>query len=223
MKIAIDGPAGAGKSTVAKMVAAQLGYLYIDTGAMYRAVAWISRERGVDINDGVGLAQLAKSSKIELVAGEKAKVLLDGEDISDAIRMPEISQRVGLVSAHKDVRAELVRQQQDMARSGNAVLDGRDIGTVVLPDAEVKVFLTASPEERARRRLKDITAMGLNDSYEQILAAIIERDTKDTTREESPLRQAEDAILIDTDTLAIDQVVQAILDLCANRQKTIRI
>lgn len=223
MKIAIDGPAGAGKSTVAKMVASQLGYLYIDTGAMYRAIAWLSRERGVDINDGVGLALLAKSSKIELVAGEKAKVLLDGKDISEAIRMPEISQRVGLVSAHKDVRAELVRQQQDMARSGNAVLDGRDIGTVVLPDAEVKVFLTASPEERARRRLKDITAMGLNESYEQILAAIIERDTKDTTREESPLRQAEDAILIDTDTLAIDQVVQAILDLCANRQKTIKI
>lgn len=223
MKIAIDGPAGAGKSTVAKMVASQLGYLYIDTGAMYRAIAWLSRERGVDINDRVGLALLAKSSKIELVAGEKAKVLLDGKDISEAIRMPEISQRVGLVSAHKDVRAELVRQQQDMARSGNAVLDGRDIGTVVLPDAEVKVFLTASPEERARRRLKDITAMGLNESYEQILAAIIERDTKDTTREESPLRQAEDAILIDTDTLAIDQVVQAILDLCANRQKTIKI
>lgn len=223
MKIAIDGPAGAGKSTVAKMVASQLGYLYIDTGAMYRAIAWLSRERGVDINDGVGLALLAKSSKIELVAGEKAKVLLDGKDISEAIRMPEISQRVGLVSAHKDVRAELVRQQQDMARSGNAVLDSRDIGTVVLPDAEVKVFLTASPEERARRRLKDITAMGLNESYEQILAAIIERDTKDTTREESPLRQAEDAILIDTDTLAIDQVVQAILDLCANRQKTIKI
>ncbi len=221
--VAIDGPAGAGKSTVAKMVANKLGYLYIDTGAMYRAIAWLSQKRGVSPTDGPALAELAKSSKLSLVAGERTQVFIDGQEISQDIRTPAISELVGPVSAQRELRQELVKQQQEMARKGSAVLDGRDIGTVVLPDAQVKVFLTASPEERARRRMKDLQEMGLSDTYENVLSAIIERDRKDTTRVESPLRQADDAIKIDTDNLSIDEVVNAILSLCSNSQKAIRI
>lgn len=223
MKIAIDGPAGAGKSTVAKMVAQKLGYLYIDTGAMYRAIAWLSRSRNVSPTDGPALAKLATSCNLTLKPGATAGVFVEGQDISSDIRLPEISELVGPVSAQKELREELVKQQQAMAHAGNAVLDGRDIGTVVLPNAEVKVFLTASPEVRAHRRLKDIQKMGLSDTFEEILQAIIERDHKDTTRQESPLRQAEDAVKVDTDTLSIDEVVETILSLCAKYEKAIKI
>lgn len=223
MKIAIDGPAGAGKSTVAKMVASKLGYLYIDTGAMYRAIAWLSRARNVSANDGPALAELARNSNLTLKPGATTGVFVEGQDISTAIRLPEISELVGPVSAQKELREELVKQQQSMAQAGNAVLDGRDIGTVVLPDAEVKVFLTASPEVRAHRRLKDIQKMGLSDTLEEILAAIIERDHKDSTRAESPLRQAEDAVKVDTDTLTIEEVVETILSLCSKCEKPIKI
>lgn len=223
MKIAIDGPAGAGKSTVAKMVAQKLGYLYIDTGAMYRAIAWLSRARSVSPNDGPALAELARSCNLTLKPGATTGVFVDDKDISTDIRLPEISELVGPVSAQKELRQELVRQQQSMADAGNAVLDGRDIGTVVLPNAEVKVFLTASPEVRANRRLKDIQKMGLSDTFEEILSAIIERDHKDSTRSESPLRQADDAVKVDTDTLTIDEVVETILSLCSNCEKTIKI
>jgi cytidylate kinase len=223
MKIAIDGPAGAGKSTVAKMVAVKLGYLYIDTGAMYRAIAWLARARNVSPQNGPALAELAKSCNLTLKPGVTTGVFVDDQDISSAIRLPEISELVGPVSAQKELREELVKQQQAMAHAVDAVLDGRDIGTVVLPDAEVKVFLTASPEVRAHRRLKDIQKMGLPDTFDQILKAIVERDHKDSTRAESPLRQAEDALKVDTDAMSIDQVVETILLLCAKCEKTIRI
>ncbi len=223
MKIAIDGPAGAGKSTVAKMVAVKLGYLYIDTGAMYRAIAWLARARNVSPQNGPALAELAKNCNLTLKPGATTGVFVDNEDISANIRLPEISELVGPVSAQKELRAELVKQQQAMAHAVDAVLDGRDIGTVVLPDAEVKVFLTASPEVRAHRRLKDIQKMGLPDTFDQILKAIVERDHKDSTRAESPLRQADDAVKVDTDTMSIDQVVDTILLLCAKCEKTIRI
>lgn len=223
MKIAIDGPAGAGKSTVAKMVAVKLGYLYIDTGAMYRAIAWLSRAHNVSANDGPALAKLARDCNLTLKPGATTGVFVEGKDISTDIRLPEISELVGPVSAQKELREELVKQQQSMAHAGNAVLDGRDIGTVVLPNAEVKVFLTASPEVRAHRRLKDIQKMGLSDTLEEILAAIIERDHKDSTRAESPLRQAEDAVKVDTDTLTIEEVVETILSLCSKCEKPIKI
>ncbi len=223
MKIAIDGPAGAGKSTVAKMVAVKLGYLYIDTGAMYRAIAWLARAQNVSPQNGPALAELARNCNLTLKPGAATGVFVHNQDISTDIRLPEISELVGPVSAQKELREELVKQQQAMAHAVDAVLDGRDIGTVVLPDAEVKVFLTASPEVRAHRRLKDIQKMGLPDTFDQILIAIIERDHKDSTRAESPLRQADDAVKVDTDTMSIDQVVETILLLCAKCEKTIRI
>jgi cytidylate kinase len=194
MLIAIDGPAGAGKSTVARAVADALGFTYLDSGAMYRCVA-LAELRGV----GDPL-----SCRIELDGG----VTLDGDDVTDAIRAPEVSERASQVAARPEVRGHLVALQRAMIRSGDYVAEGRDIGTVVAPDAELKVFLTASPEERARRRAEQIGA-----DVDDVLRDQRERDTRDATREHSPLQPARDALRVDTDGLSVDEVTQQIVRL----------
>jgi cytidylate kinase len=198
MVIAIDGPAGAGKSTVARAVAERLGYTYLDTGAMYRAVALALSERGGEP------AAVAEAARIEL--GDR--VLLDGRDVTDAIRTPTISEASSEVSSDIGVRMALVRKQQELLRDGDWVAEGRDIGTVVCPDAQVKVFLTASPEVRARRRAEELGA-----DYGTVLAQQIQRDERDERREHSPLVPANDAVPVDTSALDLEAAIEQILTL----------
>lgn len=213
--IAIDGPAGAGKSTLARRLAARLGFLYIDTGAMYRAVALWARRLGVPWDDAHSLEQLARASRIELTP--EGKVLLNSEDVSEAIRDPEISEGASRVSAIPGVRRALVEKQQQMGRHSSVVMEGRDIGTVVFPDAQVKIYLDATPEERTRRRMKDLAARGIPAVFDQVLAEIQRRDQRDSTRADSPLCQAPDAIYLDSTGLSEDQVEQALLKIVRER------
>jgi len=213
--IAIDGPAGAGKSTLARRLASRLGFLYIDTGAMYRAVALWARRAGVSWDDAHRLEQLARESRIELAP--EGKVLLNGEDISDDIRDPEISEGASRVSAIPGVRRALVEKQQQMGRDSSVVMEGRDIGTVVFPNAEVKIYLDATPEERTRRRLKDLAARGAPADFDQVLAEIQRRDLRDSTRADSPLCQAPDAIYLDSTGMNEDEVEQALLKIVRDR------
>lgn len=217
LKIAIDGPAGAGKSTVAKRVADLLGYLYIDTGAMYRAVTWLALTRGIQISDRAKISKLAGDTKIELKpgteSGAKVRVFVNGEEITKEIRSQSITRNVSTVSAIAAVREHLVNQQRELAKIGGVVLDGRDIGTIVLPDADLKIFLTASPEVRAHRRMEELRTAGELADYKLILQDIIERDQRDSNRVVSPLRMADDAILILTDNMSIDDVVSHIVHL----------
>jgi cytidylate kinase len=217
--VAIDGPAGAGKSTVAKHIADALGYLYIDTGAMYRAATWLVMQENVNLQDLEGIVKLIAAAKIELRLlqtsdGKRTSVFVNGEDVTREIRTQQVTRLVSPVSAVPGVRQHLVAQQQEMADRGGVVMDGRDIGTVVLPKADIKIFLTASPEIRAERRLKELTEMGEDAQYASLLAEIKDRDRQDSTRLVAPLRQAQDAIPINTDNLNIDQVVERILNLC---------
>ncbi len=215
INVAIDGPAGAGKSTVARQVAAQLGYLYIDTGAMYRAVALAVMRRKLPLSDEEAVARLAEGLHIELRPGsEGQQVLLDGEDVSRAIRDPEVTNRVPQVAAIEAVRRVLVELQQKMAAGKGVVMDGRDIGTHVIPDAEVKIFLTASVEERARRRYEELKRTNAHLTYEQLLHDIAERDRQDRERLTAPLVQAPDAVLLDSTGLTIAQVVERIVQIC---------
>jgi CMP/dCMP kinase len=204
MIVAIDGPAGAGKSTVARGVARALGFTYLDSGAMYRAVALAWLERGGP------LAELARALDLEL--GDR--VLVDGRDVSEAIRTPEVSRRASEVAADPGVREAMVAKQRELMANGDWVAEGRDIGTVVAPDAEVKVFLTASPEERARRRADEL---GLDN--DQVLADQRARDERDRTREHSPLEPAPGAVELDTTGLAVDEVVARIADLAKERTR----
>ncbi len=213
--IAIDGPAGAGKSTLARRLASRLGFLYIDTGAMYRAVALWARRLGVSWNDAHRLEQLARESRIELTP--EGKVLLNGEDVSTDIRDPEISEGASRVSAIPGVRRALVEKQQQMGRDSSVVMEGRDIGTVVFPNAEVKIYLDATPEERTRRRLKDLAARGAPAGFDQVLAEIQRRDQRDSTRADSPLCQAPDAIYLDSTGMNEDEVEQALLKIVRER------
>jgi CMP/dCMP kinase len=220
LTVAIDGPAGAGKSTVAREAARRLGYLYIDTGAMYRAMALKAKREAVSLDDAAALAALAARAEIRLEPGECGpRVFLDGEDVGEAIRSPEISALSSKVSAVPGVRQEMVRRQRAMGREGGVVMEGRDIGTVVFPEAEVKVFLDASPEERARRRLEDLRAQGIEEPLDAVLEAIRERDARDSRRAASPLRQAEDAVRIDTDDLSAEEVMRRLLALCEAAEK----
>jgi len=212
--IAIDGPAGAGKSTVAKLVAKKLGYLYIDTGAMYRTVAYRAIAAGIAFDDDEALSELTNRIKIELAnTPDGYKVFCDGEDVSEAIRTPEVSAASSPVSATSGVRKALVAQQRRMAEQGSVVMDGRDIGTNVLPNADCKIFLTASIDERAKRRTKDLEAKGIAADIRQVAADILERDQRDSTRANAPLACASDAFTLDTSDLSIDQVVETILSL----------
>ncbi len=219
LRVAIDGPAGAGKSTVAQLAAKRLGFLYIDTGAMYRAATWLAVQRGIEISDGEAIAEAASKAKIRLEQGDdssgnRVRVFVDDQDVTHAVRTKEISDLVSPVSSHSPLRKVMVAQQKELAKRGGVVLDGRDIGTVVMPDANLKIYLTASAEIRAQRRLKDQQALGENPVYEELLKAIAERDNRDSTRADSPLKQADDAVVIITDNLTIEQVVDAIVELC---------
>ena len=213
MIIAIDGPAGAGKSTVAKILAQKLGFLYIDTGAMYRALTWKVLENNIPINDARGIIQLAQGIKIDLRNNPDGSltVMLDDQDISLAIRQARITQFVSDVAKLKDVREVLVKMQREFGQKGDCVLDGRDIGTVVFPYAAKKFFIDASAGERVRRRFEELKVLGQLVSENEVAGDLANRDKIDSTRETSPLRQASDAIYIDTTDLSIEQVVNRML------------
>lgn len=218
IQIAIDGPAGAGKSTVAKIAAEKLQYTYIDTGAMYRALTLKALRTNTDLASEQAIATLLKNSTIELVPTENGqRVFLDGEDVSEEIRFPTISANVSKVAAHAAMREVMVALQHDMAARGGVVMDGRDIGTAVLPQAELKVFMSATVEERARRRFEDNNNRGIASSIEQLQQEIALRDKLDSEREASPLVQAADAIFLDTTALSIDEAANAILKLASER------
>ena len=212
--VAIDGPAGAGKSTVAQLAARKLGCTYIDTGAMYRAVAWKTLQRKQPVTDEL-ILDVVKDVHVELAYVEgKTTVSVDGTDVTGEIRTPEVTAIVSQVAALGPVRSRMVELQRRMAAKGSVLMDGRDIATSVLPDANVKIFLTASIEERARRRFKEMQAKGYDVSLEELQKDIAARDKADSEREISPLVQAPDAELLDTSNMGIDEVVQAIIDRC---------
>lgn len=218
MIVAIDGPSGAGKSTVAKAVAKELGFSCLDTGAMYRAIAWSALQDGVSLDDGQGCALIARSKEIAFGHAEgdpvPRRVFIDGVEITDEIRTAEIDRSVSTVAAHTGVREALVCQQRRIGSSGDYVIEGRDIGTVVFPNAEVKVFLTASNEERARRRVEQNAQRGLGSTdYDEVLADIVRRDERDSSREASPLAPADDAVFVDSTGQGIDEVIATISSL----------
>lgn len=210
MIVAIDGPAGAGKSTVAKAVAKRLGYRYMDTGAMYRALAWKVMRRGADPDDESALGAILESTEVDL--GADHSVMLDGADVSGAIRTPEVGQMASRVSGMPVVRRRMADLQRAMGRSGCVVAEGRDMGTVVFPDAEVKVYLDASPETRARRRFRELAGRDPALTLEETLADVTRRDRRDKERAVAPLRKADDAVLIDSTTLSVDAVVEKVLE-----------
>ena len=221
MIIAIDGPAGSGKSSVAKVVAARLGFHYLDTGAMYRAVACRALAQGVSLSDEPAVAAIAQSDVIEFGHDEgdpmPSRVLIAGQDVTNAIRTPEVDDAVSPVARLAQVRSAMVQQQRHLASKSNIVVEGRDIGTVVFPDAELKVYLTASAEERARRRAEQQAASGHEVDAAAVHAAMLRRDEIDSTRTNSPLAVAADAVLLDTTTLTFDEVVERIAELAQER------
>lgn len=223
MIIAIDGPAGSGKSTVAKQVARDLGFHYLDTGAMYRCVAWLALQRGVDLADAEDLAAIARNDRIEFAHEEGNPIAVGfsiaGADCTSDIRTAEVDRSVSAVAAVPEVRAALVEQQRAIAADDDIAMEGRDIGTVVFPDAEVKVFLTASAEERARRRAAQNVERGRGETDPAvILADIIARDEADSTRDVAPLKAADDAVELDTTGMSIDEVCAAIADLARSKR-----
>jgi len=214
--ITIDGPAGAGKSTIAKRLAASLGYLYLDTGAMYRSVALAAKRKGISFQDEEALARLAQEMDLRLEpSGDGVRVLLEGEDVSEAIRTPEIDRLSSLVAQVPGVRAALSARQKELGQEGGVVAEGRDMGSFVFPEADLKFFLTATPEVRAKRRLAQLESKGLKADYEKILADIIERDKRDRERKIAPLVVPEGAIVIDTS----DKTPQEVLELLLNHVK----
>ena len=209
LTIAIDGPSGAGKSTVAKALAKKLGYTYIDTGAMYRAVALKAREKGIRTDEETSLNTLASSLRISFLSDPSdTRVFCDGEDVTEAIRSPEMGVLASDISRKRGVREALVQRQREMGEGGGAVMEGRDIGTVVFPHAEVKFYLDALPEERARRRFRELTEKGLKVGFQEILQEVVTRDQNDMSRDVSPLRKADDAVLIDSTHRSVDEVVE---------------
>ena len=211
--VAIDGPSGAGKSTLARAVAGRLGYVYVDTGAIYRTIGYYIWKAGVDPRDGAAVAAELPKLRVELRYRDDGlqRMFLNGQDVTDAIRLPEVSQYASQVSAHPAVRSYLLEMQRDLARTRSVVMDGRDIGTVVLPDARVKVFLTASPEARAQRRMRELEQRGTPQPFAQVLEEIQQRDYNDTHRATAPLRQAADAVALDTTELNFQESEEALL------------
>lgn len=218
ISIAIDGPAGAGKSTLARKAAAQLGFIYVDTGALYRTVGLKFSNMGVDtaLNCDISSVLADTTVDIRFIDGEQ-RVFLDGVDVSDAIRTPVASMMASAVSAKGEVRDFLLEMQRKLARENNVLMDGRDIGTVVLPNATVKIFLTASAEERARRRLDELIAKGIDVTFKEVYDDMVQRDYNDSHREIAPLKQADDAVLADTTGLTPDESLQLILNIVKDR------
>ncbi len=217
--IAIDGPAGAGKSSIAKEAARRLGFIYVDTGALYRTVALNAIRNNVSLNDPAAIAETLPNAKISLAfADGTQRVMLNGEDVSEQIRTPDVSAGASKVSAIPAVRQYLFDLQKNLAAENDCLMDGRDIGTVVLPNAQLKVFLTASPEERARRRWNQLKEAGTEADYDEILKDVNQRDYQDTHREIAPLKQAEDAVLLDTTHMAFEEVVAELLRLTEERR-----
>lgn len=223
--IAIDGPAASGKSTIGRRLAERLGYVYFDTGVMYRAVTWAALAGGIPIEDEAGVTALAERLIIDVILptvedGRQYTVLADGQDVTWQIRRPEVDRGVSPVSAYPGVRAALTAQQRRIGRRGEIVMVGRDIGTVVLPDADLKIYLDASVDERARRRYREILARGAEADYEAVLASMRRRDRIDSGRALAPLRVADDAIVIDTTPLSLDQVLERVVVLVNGWQAT---
>lgn len=218
INIAIDGPAGAGKSTVSRAVAKELGYIYVDTGALYRAVGLNALRKQVDTADAAAVADALSGLVVELkfIDGEQ-RVILNGEDVSQAIRTPEASMAASAVSAVPAVRDFLFDLQRNIAESNNCIMDGRDIGTVVLPNAQIKIFLTASPEERAMRRYRELEQKGTPIDYQQVLEDMIQRDYNDSNRAIAPLKPAEDSVTVDTTGHTLEQSVEALLTIIKER------
>lgn len=217
--IAIDGPAASGKSTIGKRLADELGYLFFDTGVMYRAITWLALQRGVDMHNETAITDLAESVPIDVQPpsqddGRACDVIVEDVDITWETRRPEVDANVSVVSAYAGVRRALSAQQRRIGRRGKVVMVGRDIGTVVLPDADLKIYLDASAEERARRRYDEIVARGESADYDEILAKVIERDRIDSTRDVAPLKAAEDALILDSDKLNANEVFEKVLALC---------
>ena len=217
--IAIDGPSGAGKSTIARKLAAELGYHYVDTGAIYRTVAYFLDLLGVSPKDVDGVERYIDELTIGIEYDEEGKqhMIMNGMDVSDEIRTQDIAQKASLVSAHAVVREVLLDMQRDIAKAYNVIMDGRDIGTVVLPKATVKIFLTAAPEVRARRRCDELLAKGQKANYETVLKEVVQRDYQDTHRPIAPLKMARDSIKVDTSDMDIDQVVAAIREIVGKK------
>jgi cytidylate kinase len=217
--IAIDGPAASGKSTLGLRLAQALHYLFFDTGVMYRAVTWLALDRGINVNDEVAVTALAQNVPIEVAPasagdGRACDVLVEGKDITWQTRTPEVEMNVSVVSAYRGVRAAMSEQQRRIGHRGKVVMVGRDIGTVVLPDADLKIYLDASAEERAKRRYEEIVARGGEADYDEILAKVKERDRIDSTRDVAPLRIPSDAVVLDSNHLSADEVFEQALALC---------
>ena len=216
--IAIDGPAASGKSTIGLRLANALGYLFFDTGVMYRAITWLALERGIDIHDEAAVTTVAEEAQIDVAPASQADgracdVLVDGQDITWDTRTRRVDENVSIVAAYAGVRKALSQQQRRIGQRGNIVMVGRDIGTVVLPDADLKIYLDATAEERARRRYDEIMSRGGRPDYDEILERVIERDRIDSTRDVAPLKAAEDAVVLNSDQLSADQVFERVLAL----------
>ena len=217
--IAIDGPAASGKSTLGRRLADELGYLFFDTGVMYRAVTWLALQRGLDVNDEAAVSALAESMQIDVLPASKrdgrvCDVIVEGKDITWAVRRPEVDRNVSIVAAYREVRRAMTEQQRRIGLRGKVVMVGRDIGTVVLPEADLKIYLDASAPERALRRHKENKALGTDLGYDTILDTVRERDRIDSTRDVAPLRAAQDAVVIDSDKLSADEVFEQVRSLC---------
>lgn len=216
--VAVDGPAGAGKSSISKIVAKKLGYLYIDTGAMYRSVTWAVLHNHIDVNNQKAVEVLLPELDLTMEASDDScKVLIAGRDVTDFIRTPQVNNAVSIVASYKGVRQYLVERQRLMAKAGGVILDGRDIGSVVLPNAELKIYLTASVEARAMRRYLEVKGTSNEQTLEDIKDSVIQRDDMDKNREESPLIKVEDAVLVDSSDMTFDKTVEHILHLVQER------